>query len=675
MAKLCTVVLLLAVFTSISFSQKASEMSVIAGSAKEEPSELVSKEIRDANGITCAGLIIFSDLKGLTYQSYNGVVKVNSNAGKDFLFLSPDERVVEVYCFGYTPLKIILNENGIKLKSGQTWSLKITGEKKLELLPVNIVVKPADSKIFIDGKDKGSMSSHQLSSGKHSVKIERNGYITYEDSIDVSLDNSLFNITLLQQDVIPITISSIPQGAKIYIDDVDRGETDKNIFRLPGSFKLRLTKSGYSDTSVTISVNDKSQKNYTFTLAKNTGMLRLTVQPSDAQVLVDKENVGERREIDVVPGTHKIEVSKENYYPFSDFVELQKNKPLEKNIILNPIIGGLLLSVSPLDAAVKMIRNGVVMQEWQGLKQQKNIMIGSYELHISSPGYDPITKFVTIKENESTTEDVVLKKAVFGSVLITSTPSYATISLLQNGSVLQTIQSGVVTNSIRPGTYQVRVSYSGYESDEFSISVTEGVTTTKQVELDQIIYTPPVEKENMYFSLTYGLDSEPKGGDIFAIGYSTHFDMFEQILYGEFSNMIFFDKMVKEQSGVTIQQNWGGMSFGFGASISFTEDSYIEPFAMYTMRLTLSGKEKVTGGTSAGDKELDSVDDLYSSRSSYGLNFFLSDAIWLKVGLFNEGNHFEDSKSSLGKINDNTGKLISMLDKRRGYFAEFAITF
>ena len=75
------------------------------------------------------GLIILSDLDGLKFTSYNGIVKVNHDPGRDFLFLSPDERVVEVYATGFTPLKIILSEVGIKLESGKSWQLKITGTK------------------------------------------------------------------------------------------------------------------------------------------------------------------------------------------------------------------------------------------------------------------------------------------------------------------------------------------------------------------------------------------------------------------------------------------------------------------------------------------------------------------------------------------------------------------
>ncbi|PIS46327.1 MAG: hypothetical protein COT22_00575, partial [Ignavibacteria bacterium CG08_land_8_20_14_0_20_37_9] len=77
--------------------------------------QLIDKSVRDANGETCAGLIISSDLDGLSYDSYNGIVKTNSKPGEDFLFLSRDERVVTIYKSGYTSLKIILNDYGIKL--------------------------------------------------------------------------------------------------------------------------------------------------------------------------------------------------------------------------------------------------------------------------------------------------------------------------------------------------------------------------------------------------------------------------------------------------------------------------------------------------------------------------------------------------------------------------------
>jgi hypothetical protein len=127
------------------YTQQLSEMHVVSGSAKYLPDELVDKSIRDKNGEVCAGLMILSDLEGLSFDSYNGIIKRNTKPGQDFLFLSPSERVVTIYKIGYSPLKIILSEQGIKLASGQTWQVKVTGEKKSDLISISILVEPQDA--------------------------------------------------------------------------------------------------------------------------------------------------------------------------------------------------------------------------------------------------------------------------------------------------------------------------------------------------------------------------------------------------------------------------------------------------------------------------------------------------------------------------------------------------
>jgi len=65
------------------------------------PSELISKDVRDKNGEVCAAVAISTDLDGLSFQSYNGIVKTNSNPGRHFVFVSPTERVIEVFKSGY----------------------------------------------------------------------------------------------------------------------------------------------------------------------------------------------------------------------------------------------------------------------------------------------------------------------------------------------------------------------------------------------------------------------------------------------------------------------------------------------------------------------------------------------------------------------------------------------
>lgn len=173
------------------------EMKVV-GEPKEEPSELISKEVRDMNGDVCAGLIINSDLKGLTFQSNNGIMKMNQTPGRYFLFLSPSENVVDVFCSGYAPLKIILNEVGMRLRSGQTWSITVTGEKSV---PVHFIIQPNGTKLFIDGATSESVKNPQLKIGSHVIRITKPNFVTLIDTIDVSPENSFFNYELREVDI------------------------------------------------------------------------------------------------------------------------------------------------------------------------------------------------------------------------------------------------------------------------------------------------------------------------------------------------------------------------------------------------------------------------------------------------------------------------------------------
>ncbi|MFZ4619615.1 MAG: hypothetical protein ACOYNS_03590 [Bacteroidota bacterium] len=189
--------ILAALLLNTAAAQLVSEMKVV-GDPKEEPSELVSKEIRDDNGTVCAGLIITTDLKGLTFQANNGIVKINQTPGRYFLFLSPDENVIDVFSSDYAPKKLILNELGMRLRSGQTWSIKITGEKSI---PVTFIISPNGTKLFIDNAPGESKKTPQLKVGTHAVKIMKQGFVTLIDTINVSPENALFNYELREVDI------------------------------------------------------------------------------------------------------------------------------------------------------------------------------------------------------------------------------------------------------------------------------------------------------------------------------------------------------------------------------------------------------------------------------------------------------------------------------------------
>ena len=391
------------------FSQEVSQLRLV-GSGKQLSDELLDRNVRDANHEVCAGLVVVSDIDGLSYDANNGVVKLNHSPGRDFLFLQAGERVVTVMKTGYKPLKVILSEAGVHLKSGEVWQVEITGNRKLDQIPISIVIDPSDATILIDGVNRGSNKTQQASPGKHTLRIEKEGYKPIEEVIDVSSMNILFTKTLAAVDVQPVSIKSVPPEARITINSQDKGVTDKGLFLYPGRYKLKLGLSGYLDLEKEIDVSESGKNEFAFSLVKNSGIVNITVNPPDATVKINKEDYTGKATIELPPGRYKIDVEKEGYVATSEAVDVVLGQTVVKTYTLIARTGNLQFSVSPLEAKTQLRRAGVVVQEWQGMKLLKGLPVGTYDLEINAGGYRSVKKTVTIQEGKAQIVEAVMEK-------------------------------------------------------------------------------------------------------------------------------------------------------------------------------------------------------------------------------------------------------------------------
>ena len=142
------------VFMEVSSAQTSNTMR-IEGKPEILPSELIDKNIKDANGDICAAIKVISNLDGLTFNSNNGIIKSTGKPGEDIIYLQQSEQIVIVYKTGFKPLRIVMNEIGVKLQSGVMWKIEITGKEIL--IPINIIVDQKDADLLIDGslQEKG----------------------------------------------------------------------------------------------------------------------------------------------------------------------------------------------------------------------------------------------------------------------------------------------------------------------------------------------------------------------------------------------------------------------------------------------------------------------------------------------------------------------------------------
>ncbi|HBX64657.1 MAG TPA: hypothetical protein DEG32_00285, partial [Balneolaceae bacterium] len=83
----------------------------VVGSANKVSGEIIADrdDNRDINGNLTAGLRIVSDLTGLTFRSNNGISKIQQLPGYNLLYLSTNERVVQIFKEGFPPFQLVLN--------------------------------------------------------------------------------------------------------------------------------------------------------------------------------------------------------------------------------------------------------------------------------------------------------------------------------------------------------------------------------------------------------------------------------------------------------------------------------------------------------------------------------------------------------------------------------------
>lgn len=408
--KIIFTVLIIIISNLTIHSQELNQLRVI-GKAELLPNEIISKDKIDINGDVCAGIMIYTDLDGLSFNSYNGIVDTKIEPGKVLLFLSPGERFLSVMKISYRPIDIILNETGINLRSGQVWKLEITGDK--ERIPVTIRIAPIDAQLSIDGNLLQPSNSYLLTVSKHLVKIEHKNYKAIDDTIDVSPTNIFFEYILELLKPVPIAINTVPQGGKVYLNNIFKGESNLSFFEFPGQSNLRIINEGYEDINETIELKDTDDillNTFSYKLVKNSSTIIVKVTPEDAELFIQKVSYGSRREINLPEGKYLIELKKEGYKEFSDIIDIEKNSEIIKEYGLKEITGSLQITVKPVDAYVELISGEEVISSWRGMKRIEQLKIGRYTIKVRAGGYSEKIKEIVIDENYETIENIELEE-------------------------------------------------------------------------------------------------------------------------------------------------------------------------------------------------------------------------------------------------------------------------
>ena len=123
---------------------------------------------------------------------------------------------------------------------------------------------PTNATIYIDGVDKGLTNAYvtNLTAGTRNLTLVKSGYQNLSMTIDVEAGRTMVLRTfILTQGDGPDTgsgtiwIGSVPTRATIYLDGINRGQTDQYLSNVPaGTRNLTLVKAGYQNLTTTVDV-------------------------------------------------------------------------------------------------------------------------------------------------------------------------------------------------------------------------------------------------------------------------------------------------------------------------------------------------------------------------------------------------------------------------------------
>ena len=238
-----TVAILLSVCRLSAQTENILAQLQIVGKPEKSTTEIVG--VKDASGRFCAAIQVLSDMEGYSYQSYNGVVRMDDKPGKDMVYVSPDERVLEILHSGFEPLKVILSEYGIQLNEKEVWVIKISGEKKIEQIMIAVISTPAGAEISLDGENRGAVKQFSATTGSHQLRLSKPGFQPVIETIFVDPQKTLFEYALKQQEDVNIQVITQPAGAAVSLENVNLGITPVNTFYPAGRYKLRIEKEWY----------------------------------------------------------------------------------------------------------------------------------------------------------------------------------------------------------------------------------------------------------------------------------------------------------------------------------------------------------------------------------------------------------------------------------------------
>lgn len=272
----------------------------------------------------------------------------------------------------------------------------------------------------------------------------------------------------------------------------------QEVFVLGSSYHIGVHAEDFISQTIHITPETKSSF-LEVTLTPKPATLRLTTDPaqSGTRWILDGQQVAAREnlEIEVSPGDHALVVDHPYFQPAEVNLDLTRAEQLDRTIPLSRILGQISIQSLPANASVVIDGQATLTLPYSGTLES-----GKHTLHIQAPGYTPISDQIEITNTQKLVQRSYRMQPLQSAVRIKTVPGSARVTL--DG---RSIDNGALTTVNANQSYNIKVSYPGYETAQRTIQVGPGKNRDVSITLKAAIGT-----------VTFV--SEPMGADIYIGG-------------------------------------------------------------------------------------------------------------------------------------------------------------
>ncbi len=300
-----------------------------------------------------------------------------------------------------------------RLKSGSVYEMSVGAKEDLEevSIPIMITTNPSGAEVFIDDEfidySYDGVLSHTLPAGKYEIKLSLKGFVTEVDSITVDEGKQTFSFALKEKLSAAVTITSDPEGAEIYLDNVYVGTTPHVTFFPFGEYDLRLVLRDYISIEDKINVVESFEKNYELTEAS--ALLTINTFPNATIYINDELYAGIINHTKFKPQLLEIKVVVPQTEAIVDRVLLKPGDDIIKEYYPSISTGIIKVNVIPENARINLTNEEGFEYLSIGKETFKSLPVGEYYLKVYAKGKQTYEETIQLYNDKVVERDVILK--------------------------------------------------------------------------------------------------------------------------------------------------------------------------------------------------------------------------------------------------------------------------